>query len=174
MTGFAITALPCAVASRIARAFKLRSLFFYAAAGAIVSFLAQLVLATIITWSPLQWYTFEPQSFDEQLRGVLHSLWTVGPVFSLRLPSGGWPVVTTTRASNCRCRTDFGHEASFACIGGRTFRRRIRSVICHSLRRLTVLFGLCGPGYINNQRRMPLLRTHAVLSSCQSNSNATR
>ena len=83
MTGFVIAALPCAVALRIVRAFKLGSPFFYAAAGAIVSFLAQLVLATIITWSPIQWYTVEPQSFAEQLRGVLHSLWTVGPVFWL-------------------------------------------------------------------------------------------
>jgi hypothetical protein len=38
-------------------------------------------------------------------------------VFSLRLPSGDWPVVITVRcllirASNCRCRTDFGQKGT--------------------------------------------------------------
>jgi hypothetical protein len=83
MQRFLIAALPCALASRIARAFRLCNPFFYSAVGVIVSLLTQLALGAIMTWSPIQWYTDEQQPFTDQLRGIWDSLWTVGPVFCL-------------------------------------------------------------------------------------------
>jgi hypothetical protein len=83
MVGFVVAAFPCAVASRLARVYKARTPFFYVAAGVSVSFFVQLVLAVILIWSPIEWYTYEPEFFVDQLRGLSHFLWVTSPVFSL-------------------------------------------------------------------------------------------